>query len=221
MRYKKGERVEFKEKEGYGVIVDVIVKKSATEDAKPRCEILYLVKPDGAEDFDQYLVCSRKDLRHEQIENVNDLREHFQSNIDIGDGFKLLMYGYVFDGPLCVGHNDIAHGFSSYTMVDEIKKQLYITYAICSKDDEYDIWEGLKLCRHRLKEQPYIKMYAEREGEFDSETVKAILLAKANYIKQHRDRFINKRGVHFEFKKNAAGHFIGVEDVKQNDQYIG
>jgi hypothetical protein len=201
MRYKKNQRVEFRENGKKGTVVDVIVKTSE-EEGKKKCEVLYLVKPDGASDFDEYMVCTRKDLRPEQKEIiVKDDSVYVTEETE--EGFKVLMYAETFDGPVlfCKDYPQGDGRCSCAAYVDELKKQLYVSYAICSPDDEFDLNRGLKIARHRLFEQPYFKMYAERESEFDKETVEAILKAKAKYIVAHKERFVNKRGEHFDFKK--------------------
>ncbi len=202
MKYRVGESVEFFNEIGQsrsGVIIDRIIKNEE-KDGKPWCEIHYLVKPDGAKTFEEYKTLTRKDLRKPQYECIPDENENWE-RLELGGGFTLLMYSYVFKNRprFKSKENKSADGsiYSTAIYDTEIRSQLHISYAICSKDDHYSIQEGLKICRSRLKKNPFIVLYSECVNEFDKNTVEAILKAKAEYIKNHKRRFINKKGEWF------------------------
>ena len=200
MRFKVGEKVFIHAKSAYGVIIDRNVVYSE-KDGRPFIEINYLVKPDGAKNFNDYVFCGRKDIQKEQTEALPDQRENWTA-VELGDGFSAIVYSYVSDGPRFIS--------SSGTMIDgakygsccldtSVKKILKISYAICSKDDAYDVKEGLKICRSRVEKNPMCVMFSEFEGDFDTKTVDAIVHTKAEYIRSHRNRFVNKRGKHHVF----------------------
>ena len=200
MRFKKEQRVEFRENGKKGKVIDVIVKTSE-ENGQKKCEVLYLVKPDDAKDFDEYLVCTRKDLRSEVKERVEDFP--FTVIEESEEGFKVMMYAKVFDGPVVFTdeRNSASGRYSSCAYITQLKKEIQVAYTICSRDDAFDFNIGLKIARHRLREAPYFKMYAERDSEFDADTIEAIMRAKAKYIIKNIERFVNKRGEHYNFKK--------------------
>ena len=201
MRYKVGDKVFIHAKSAYGVIIDRNVVYSE-KDGRPFIEINYLVKPDGAKNFNDYVFCGRKDIQKEgQTEAVPDPRENW-TTVELGDGFKAIIYSYVSDGPRFTSSSATSINGETYRsccMDTSVKKILKISYAICSKDDSYRIKEGLKICRSRIEKNPMCVMFSEFDGDFDAKTVDAIIHAKAEYIRSHRNRFVNKRGKHHVF----------------------
>lgn len=200
MRYKVGEKVFIHTKSAYGVIIDRNVVYFEM-DGRPFIEINYLVKPDGAKNFNDYVFCSRKDIQKEQSEALPDQRENWIA-VELGDGFSAIVYSYVSDGPRFISSSGTMIGGAKYgscCLDTSVKKILKISYAICSKDDAYDVKEGLKICRSRVEKNPMCVMFSEFEGDFDTKTVDAIIHTKAEYIKSHRNRFVNKRGKHHVF----------------------
>ena len=196
MRFKIGERVYIYDKRCMGVIIDRNIAYKE-KDGKPFIDISYMVKPEGAKSFSDYLVCNRKEIQKEQKECLPDPREDW-TTADLGEGFSVVVYSYVFDGPR---YTAIDTGRYSTCSVDpSVKKMLKISYAICSKDDEFSINEGLKICRSRIEKNPMCSMFSEFDGDFDKKTVSAILKAKTEYITAHRNRFVNKRGKHHVFR---------------------
>ena len=201
MRFKVGDKVFIHAKSAYGVIIDRNVVYSE-KDGRPFIEINYLVKPEGAQNFNDYVFCGRKDIQKEgQTEAVPDPRENW-TTVELGDGFKAIIYSYVSDGPRFISSSATSingETYKSCCMDTSVKKILKISYAICSKDDSYRIKEGLKICRSRIEKNPMCVMFSEFDGDFDAKTVDAIIHAKADYIRSHRNRFVNKRGKHHVF----------------------
>lgn len=71
-------------------------------------------------------------------------------------------------------------------------KRLNIGYSICNPNDEYSANVGVKIAKKRLHSRPFAHMVSKFSGEFNKETVIAIMDAKANYIINNIDKFINK-----------------------------
>ena len=201
MRYKVGDEVFIHAKSAYGVIIDRNVVYSE-KDGRPFIEINYLVKPEGAKNFNDYMFCGRKDImKEEHTEVVPDSRENW-TTVELGDGFSAIVYSYLSNGPRFIssfGTMVCGGTYKTGCMDDSVKKILKISYAICSKDDAYDVKEGLKICRSRVVKNPMCIMFSEFDGDFDAKTVDAIIHAKADYIRTHRNRFVNKRGKHHVF----------------------
>lgn len=95
---------------------------------------------------------------------------------DVVDGFKITMYGKV----------------SNINNIWETGRALNIGYAIYSPEDVYDEAFGVKLARKRSRTSPFCCMTSQFNGEFNAETVEAIMDVKANYIKNNFDKFINR-----------------------------
>lgn len=72
-------------------------------------------------------------------------------------------------------------------------KDLSIGYSICSPHDEYDSEIGIRIAKHRAKKSPFCKLNSNFSGEFNKETIDALLKVKTEYIANNIERFINKR----------------------------
>ena len=66
-----------------------------------------------------------------------------------------------------------------------------IGYAIYNPDDEYDNTVGVRIATHRAKKSPFCHLISDFSGEFNTETVDALLRVKADYIVRNIDKFIH------------------------------
>lgn len=71
-------------------------------------------------------------------------------------------------------------------------KKLNVGYSICNPNDEYSAKVGVKIAKKRLHSKPFAHMTSKFSGEFNKETIVAIMDVKANYIINNIDKFINK-----------------------------
>ena len=69
-------------------------------------------------------------------------------------------------------------------------KKLKIGYAIYNPDDEYNHAFGVRLATHRAKKRPFCHLISDFNGEFNTETIDALLHVKADYIVRNIDKFI-------------------------------
>lgn len=69
-------------------------------------------------------------------------------------------------------------------------KELRIGYSICNPNDSYDENFGVKLALHRAKNSPFCHLISDFSGEFNKETIEAILQIKAEYIVNNIEHFV-------------------------------
>ena len=155
----------------------VVVAREIKSLDNNKCEVKYMVKPEGSEGFDSYQIVTRKDLVKIVTEEPKPLTvcKHYP----LDDGFTLTLVAIVERYRSCSG---------------EIFKALNMGYSICSPLDKFDEKFGFKAARHRAKKHPFCAMGSEHRAEFDENTTIAIMDAKSEYIKAHPERFISARG---------------------------
>lgn len=69
-------------------------------------------------------------------------------------------------------------------------KELSIGYAIYNPADEYNMDYGIKVAGHRAKTAPFCHLVSDFSGEFNEDTITALLNVKAKYIVENFDRFV-------------------------------
>lgn len=190
MRFKVGETVELANTDGkIGVIIDRIIKTGTNGDNKPWCVIKYLVKPNDAQDFDDYLSCTRKDLKKYVYPTKPE--ETYYDVTELDDGYKLLLYASIDETDyeyVAAEINDV-----SYASINKkFTRKLLIGWSVCASEDipNWSLKRGIKIARHRAFTKPLCVMETPHRHEFDSETIKAILTAKAQWFKENQERFL-------------------------------
>ena len=104
---------------------------------------------------------------------------------DLPNGYKLTLVG-------------LAETVKEYTFnaddepITTRAKTLNIGHAIYNPNDEYNERFGFRIAKNRIKTRPFAHLYSEFTGEFNYDTVVAIMDAKAKYIAENSERFITK-----------------------------
>lgn len=70
-------------------------------------------------------------------------------------------------------------------------KSLDIGYSICHPSDKYNEELGKKIARKRTKTLPFCNLYSLFGGEFNNDFVYSIMDAKARFIHENINKFIN------------------------------
>lgn len=175
-KFKIGDHVKVKATGEFGYIK---AREATPIDGSEKINVEYIVKiGDG---FKNWKAFTRKDL--EIVPKEENKPNEIVKVYDVVDGYKITLYAKV------IKNNDIFMPC----------KQLFIGYSIYSPSDEYDEKLGMKIARRRSKTSPFCQMESSFSGEFNKLTVINIMDAKADYIKNNFDKFINKR---FEEKKD-------------------
>lgn len=138
-----------------------------------RIKITYIVRTVDANGDAKWASYDKKELSP-YPQNVKQSEEYVKV-YDVVDGYKITLYGNV---------RRIKYWNNN---------KLSIGYSIYSPKDEFNEKQGVKIARHRSRTSPFCQMYSEFNGEFNSLTVNNIMDAKADYIKNNFDKFINKR----------------------------
>ena len=71
-------------------------------------------------------------------------------------------------------------------------KELRIGYSICNPSDEYDDDIAIRIAKHRAKKSPFCHLMSPFNGEFNDDTINALLETKGYYILENLDNFINR-----------------------------
>ena len=176
-KFKIGEKVLVKGTNDVGVIKAREVSK--VDGANKRVKVEYIVRlGDG---FNNWKAFDRKEIEHYPQNVLKDTE--YVKVYDVVDGYKITLFAKV------IRHNEMFYPSAI---------ELYIGYSIYSPKDEYSEEQGIKIARHRSRTSPFCQMESSFGGEFNALTVNNIMDAKADYIKNNFDKFINKR-----FNKNC------------------
>lgn len=71
-------------------------------------------------------------------------------------------------------------------------RDLFIGASFYNGVDDYDALVGYKIAKSRIKTSPFCTMHSGFGGEFNADTVNAIMDAKGKYLVEHIDEFVNK-----------------------------
>lgn len=165
---------------------------TANDGNKKHITIQYMVKV--GEGFSNWKVFYRRELQKAvKMEEATESK-YLTKVYDTPNGYKVTL----------VALADTYKYFEGDEVYDEVERQwehiarlckgkrLNIGYSICNPNDEYDIKVGIKIAKKRLHSRPFAHMVSKFSGEFNKETVIAIMDAKANYIINNIDKFISK-----------------------------
>ena len=149
--------------------------------------VKYMVDFGGG--MDSWKVMEKKDLK--RAGNKNSRRHYIVREYDYENNQKLIVAADVKPQKFLV---DIPDAFEFCDGVYVRKgKVLSIGFAIYNGIDEYDFNVGRKHAVHRMKHNPFAVMESKFGGEFNKETVEAIMDVKAKYIKEHWNEFYRPR----------------------------
>lgn len=141
-------------------------------DGTVRVKIEYIVKT--GEGFNGWKAYNKKEL--ELVRKEVEEPRTYHKVYDVVDGFKITMYTKVDNVPNWIGGG----------------RTLRMGYSIYSPEDVYDEAKGVKIARKRSKVCPFCRMESDFKGEFNADTVFALMDVKADYIKNNFDRFIKR-----------------------------
>lgn len=146
-------------------------------DGSNHTKVEYLVKL--GEGFHNWDTFERKELMRAPFA-VNKNESYVKKVYDAPNGYKLTLVGFTTLQPK----------FNWNTGEDYKVKFLYVGHSICNPNDNFDDYLGFKLARRRALTKPFVHMSSRFTGEFNKETIEAIMDAKASYIINNFDKFI-------------------------------
>ena len=107
--------------------------------------------------------------------------------IDAPNGYKITLVAIVRNERIWKDAFDKDGYYSPYARKG---KDLTIGYAIYNPNDIYDPDMGIRIATHRAKTSPFCHLISDFNGEFNKETVEALLNVKGNYIVKNIEHFV-------------------------------
>ncbi len=137
----------------------------------------------------EYIVRTGNGFKHWKVYNKDEIETIQKSKPNNGEYIKVFD---VVDGYKITIYTKVTNDWGPFGKM----KDLRLGYSIYNPSDKYDEKIGIKIARDRAKKSPFCSMRSGFSGEFNEMTVKGIMDAKADYIKNNFDKFINKRFSH-------------------------
>lgn len=156
---------------------DVIISNDGSRHTK----IQYIVKLGNG--IDCWKAFSKKELKKVPSKNKNDEKKYLTKVYDAPNGFKITLVALAETVKEMVLNDD-----EEFIMVKA--KVCNIGHAIYNPSDVYDANFGYRIARKRIKTRPFAHMYSKFTGEFNRETVEAIMDAKAKYLINNLDNIV-------------------------------
>lgn len=148
-----------------------------------RVKVEYIVKTgDG---FDNWNTYSKNEL--EKVLPNHKSKAYPQLVVDAPNGYKVTLVALVTNERVLKDAYD-EDGY--YTPYWRKGKDLRIGYAIYNPNDEFDHAFGIRVATHRAKKSPFCHLVSDFNGEFNAETIDALLRVKADYIVRNIEKFI-------------------------------
>lgn len=148
-----------------------------------KVKIEYIVKTD--EGFENWGTFSKDEL--EKVRPIHEAKNHPSLIADAPNGYKVTLVAIVTNARI------LKENYNEYGIYDPYLrkgKDLKIGYAICNPNDEFDFSLGARIATNRAKKMPFCHLTSDFNGEFNTETVYALLQAKADYITRNINKFI-------------------------------
>ena len=179
-KFNVGEEVIVKSSGKVGVIKS---REVIHKDDTNRTEITYVVKL--GEGFENWKSFTKKELERKprvDVSKLNVVSKTYKCN----SGHILTMSAFT---------NIFIDDFSYCQVTETMKmlkaKRLRIGYAICNPSDVFNENTGVKIAIHRAKTSPFCDVTSHFTGEFNNDTINALLDVKAEYIMKNLERFIS------------------------------
>lgn len=193
---KTGDRIKVKSSGNVGIVV---ARETTPLDGK-KIKAEYVVKFGNG--FDNYKSYSRHDIEKVTTAKKEDTNTKVYPKVynyehKCADGRTLILVGVVdtaYDRFVLREFDEDENKVPSEIFRDyaEKIKTLSIGYAICHPSDSNDNKVGANIALGRAYRKPLSYMESIFKGEFSEDTVRAILSAKAKFIEENLDRFINR-----------------------------
>ena len=163
--------------------VGVIKSRDMIDMGNGRVKVEYIVKTgDGFDNWNSY---SKNEL--EKFFPTNEVKTIPTLVVDAPNGYKVTLVALVTNELVL---KDAYVEDIHYVPYWRKGKKLKIGYAICNPIDKYNHAFGVRLATHRAKKRPFCHLISDFNGEFNTETIDALLRVKADYIVRNIDKFI-------------------------------
>ena len=178
-KLKIGDKVIVKENGKVGVVKGRDIVKLS--DNKVRIE--YIVKTDeGIDNWNSYL---KDEL--EKVIPIKKEKKPITLVVNTSMGYKVTLVALVRNEYFLKDKVDEYGLFDYYYRKG---KDLSIGYSIYNPNDVYDTELGVRIATHRAKKKPFCHMTSDFSGEFNQETIMALLKVKGEYIANNLSHFV-------------------------------
>ena len=160
-----------------------IIRAREVKSVENYTDVKYLV--DFGDGIENWVVLTKNDIKPEP-KNVKSPDYVFKT-YTVGDGQVVTMAAHVES--VKTEANAYIEEFDDFYTYTRKGKALSIGFSIYNGSDEYNEEIGKKYAKHRCKVNPFTTMVSAFSGEFNNDTVEAIMNAKAKYIIENIDRF--------------------------------
>ena len=189
-KIKIGDRVRVKNS---GVIGTVVGREQKALDDK-KVLVEYVVKTgDG---FENYKPFARKDIEKvvntEVKKDVKTYPRIYNYEHKCADGRTLVLTGVVDTFREEVTEREVYGETTLFETMKFKKKYLSIGYAICHPSDDNDKNVGAEIALGRAYSKPLAYFETSFIGEFREDFVTVVLAAKAKFVEENIDRFIER-----------------------------
>lgn len=181
-KFRINDRVVVKKTNANGIIKGREVK----DIGNGKVEVEYVVKTgDGFENWGAY---SKEQLV--KITNSKEATPIPTLVLDAANGYKVTLVAILTNHKIYDVYIDEDDNIIPYARKG---KDLRIGYAIYNPNDEYDYKLGQRIATHRANNAPFCHLISDFNGEFNKESVDALLKVKGDYIVKNIDHFIDRK----------------------------
>ena len=150
-----------------------------------KVRVEYVVKTDeGFENWNSY---TKKEL--EKIVPAKKQKTVPTMVVEAPYGYKITLVAVVRNELVWRDAFDEDGYYSPYSRKG---KDLSIGYAIYNPNDIYDPELGIRIATHRANKSPFCHLISDFNGEFNNETIEALLAVKGEYIAKNIEKFIGE-----------------------------
>jgi hypothetical protein len=163
--------------------VGFVKGREVKETGNNRIEVEYVVKTD--EGFNNWKAFKKNEL--EKVVPSKTKKAVPTLIVDAANGYKITLVAIIRNETVWKDSFDIDGNYHPYSRKG---KDLTIGYAIYNPNDSYDPDLGIRIATHRAKTAPFCHLISDFNGEFNADTVKALLAVKGDYIAKNIDKFV-------------------------------
>lgn len=179
-KFKIGDQVVIKKTGKIGVVKGREIMSLSDNKVK----IEYIVKLDNG--FNNWSSFNRNEIK-KVIEDKKGTPCHVKC-VDAPNGWKIILVGIIKREKQTYWDFDEINGVTCQHLRNG--KDFRIGYAIYNPNDEWNLETGVKIAKNRAKTKPFCHMNSDFSGEFNKETIEALLTVKGEYILNNFDKFV-------------------------------
>ena len=161
----------------------VVKGREVHDEGNGRVKIEYVVK--NGEGFSNWGTYSKNELT--KVVRKKDEKANPTIVLDAPNGYKVTLVAVVRNEDIWKDAFDKDGYYSPYRRKG---KDFRIGMAIYNPNDTYDYNLGVRIATHRAKTSPFCHLISDFNGEFNKETVEALLNVKGNYIVKNIEHFV-------------------------------